>query len=91
MAGDVGFLEGPLKFQLEFADADPMDLGFKRVYLFAVCERFCQAFHGPATGRTDAAPRPGVAADRSGTGTGRRRAHIACRRGGPTGAGRRGR
>jgi hypothetical protein len=27
MAGDVAFVEGPLKFQLEFADVDPMDRG----------------------------------------------------------------
>jgi hypothetical protein len=27
MVGDVAFVEGPLKFQLEFADVDPMDLG----------------------------------------------------------------
>ena len=27
MAGDVAIVEGPLKFQLEFADVDPMDLG----------------------------------------------------------------
>jgi len=27
MAGDVAFVEGPLKFQLELTDADPMDLG----------------------------------------------------------------
>jgi len=27
MAGDVAFVEGPLKFQLEFADVDPLDLG----------------------------------------------------------------
>lgn len=27
MAGDVAFVKGPLKFQLEFADVDPMDLG----------------------------------------------------------------
>lgn len=27
MAGDVAFVEGPLKFQLEFADVDPMNLG----------------------------------------------------------------
>ena len=29
MAGDVAFVEGPLKFQLEFADVDPMDLGIQ--------------------------------------------------------------
>ena len=27
MAGDVAFVEGPLKFQLEFAEVDPMNLG----------------------------------------------------------------
>ena len=27
MAGDVAFVEGPLKFQLEFVDVDPMALG----------------------------------------------------------------
>lgn len=27
MAGDVAFVEGPLQFQLEFADVDPMDAG----------------------------------------------------------------
>jgi hypothetical protein len=27
MAGDVAFAAGPLKFQLEVLDADPMDLG----------------------------------------------------------------
>lgn len=27
MAGDVAFTAGPLKFQLEFVDTDPMDLG----------------------------------------------------------------
>ena len=27
MASDIAFVVGPLKFQLEFADVDPMDLG----------------------------------------------------------------